>query len=277
MIARNFIRSPLLHFFALGALVFVAHAALNDDAPPPAPDAITLSPAEAARLAAQFSAIWSRPPSEEEMEGLMRSWALDEAHVREALALGLDRGDAIIRQRLSLKMRFLAESGAAALIPDDQALQAHLDANIERFETPARFAFEQVLLPEGDDGIEAAAAALRGGANPAGLGKSNMLPARIPPTPAPVIDQMFGKGFHEALAELPLGDWRGPVQGGYGLHMVRLTERSEAVPPPLAEVRSRVEEDWRAARAREMREAFGQDLLDRYKVALPAAAEILAK
>ncbi len=115
MTLRKIVLSPLLHFFALGALIFAGYWALNDQPTAPRPGEITLSPAEASRLMQQFTATWNRPPTERELEGLMRTWALEEANVREALTLGLDRGDSVIRQRLNLKMQFLAESGAAAL------------------------------------------------------------------------------------------------------------------------------------------------------------------
>ncbi|MFG6157622.1 peptidyl-prolyl cis-trans isomerase [Halomonas sp. 1390] len=272
--------SPLVHFFLLGALIFGGYALLEEDtaAPAPPPDAITLTPERAARLAEQFAATWNRPPTPQELEGLMRSWVLEEAHVREALALGLDRGDAVIRQRLNLKMRFLAESGAAALEPDDATLQAYLDDHPDDFLRPARLAFEQVQLPPGQaDEARAIRAALEREAAPATLGAASLMPAMVPMTAAPAVDRVFGTGFHAALADVPLGRWHGPIDSAYGQHLVRVTDRAEAVLPPLADIRDRVEAEWRAAQTKAMRERFAEALLERYSVTTPDAAEVLGQ
>ncbi|WP_108445571.1 peptidyl-prolyl cis-trans isomerase [Halomonas denitrificans] len=279
MTLRMILLSPLVHFFLLGGLIFGSYALVEDEPERPAvtAEAITLTPQQAARLAEQFAATWNRPPSVEELEGLMRAWVLEEAHVREARALGLDRGDAVIRQRLNLKMQFLAESGAAALAPDDATLQAYLDDHRDDFLRPARVAFEQVQLPPGQgDEARAIRAALESDAAPSSLGTPSLLPTSLAMTPAPAVDRLFGQGFHAALAEAPRGRWHGPVESAYGRHLVRVTGRAEAVLPPLGEIRARVEGEWRAAQTREMRESFAQALLERYAVTTPEAAEVLA-
>lgn len=273
------LRSPLVHFFAFGALMFVAFSALDERPATPPPDAITMTPREAARLVERFTATWNRAPTEQEMEGLIRDWALEEAYVREAIMLGLDQDDTVIRQRLSLKMHFLAESGAGSLAVDDATLQAYLDANPDRFRRPAQLAFDQVLLPPGayQSAVEEILAELEGGADPGSVGETTLLPGSVPMTPAPAIGRTFGEDFRVALAELPLGTWQGPVRSGYGAHLVRVTDREEPILPPLSQIRDRVENAWRAARAQEMRDAFGRALLDRYTVSLPSAAEVLRK
>lgn len=274
MTLSKILLSPLVHFFALGALIFVAYAALDDGPAAPPADEISLTPQEADRLVQRFTATWNRPPSEQELEGLMRSWALEEAYVREALVLGLDRDDRVIRQRLAQKMQFLTESGAAALEPDDTTLQSYLDEHPDRFKRPARVAFEQIVVPP-DGAEDVIRAALESGAAPAVLGGVSLLPASVPMTPVPVIDRMFGEDFHAALVDAPVGGWHGPVTSSYGQHFVRVTDRAGADMPPLSEIRDRVEAEWRAAQEREMRESFARTLLDRYAVTLPDAEEVL--
>lgn len=271
---HGLLKSSFVHFIALGGLIFVVFAMLDDTPSAPPPDAIVLTAPEAARLVDQFTATWRRPPTAQELEALMQSWAVEEANVREALELGLDRGDAVIRQRLNLKMQFLSESGAAVLEPEDAELQAYLDANPERFMQPPDIAFEQVLLPE-----EGAASEIRvlleNGADPATLGVASLLPSFFPMTPAPVIDRTFGAGFDATLAALPLNSWQGPVPSGYGQHLVRVTDRSDPTLPPLSEIRTRVEAEWRADRTKTLRESYTQAMLARYSVTLPDAGEVL--
>ena len=279
MSIRRVLRSPLVHFFGFGALIFAAFAVINDDPAPPRSDTITLTPQDGARLAQQFTVAWNRAPTPDELEGLMRAWVLEEANVREALLLGLDRGDAVIRQRLNLKMEFLAESGAAALKADNETLQAYLDSHPGSFQRPARLAFDQVLLPAQARSKDVAAirAALQAGADPMTMGGASLLPASVPMTPVAAIDGLFGPDFHVLLENSPLGSWQGPFRSAYGEHLVRVTAREDTALPPLSEIRDRVEAEWRVAQAKEMREAFGQALLSRYTVTVPDAAEVLRR
>lgn len=278
MILGRLLSSPIVHFFAAGAVIFAVFAVLQDDPQDPESDAISLSPEAARVLADRFAATWSRMPEPDELEQLMQAWALEEVRVREALALGLDQGDALIRQRLNLKMQFLAESGAAVLEPDDNELQSFLDNDTERFLNPARIAFDQILLSEdGQTHVPEILLLLNGGADAADLGETTLLPSSLPLTPAPNVDRIFGEGFGGALAGLPSGAWQGPVKSAYGAHLVRVTDRTDAIVPALSEIRQRVEAEWRAAKAREQQEAFDEAMLARYSVDLPSVAEVLAE
>jgi parvulin-like peptidyl-prolyl isomerase len=271
--------SPLARFFALGGLIFAGFAALDDAPSAPAGDAIVLEVADARRLAARFEATWRRPPTAAELEGLMRDRVLEEAFVREARALGLDRGDAVVRQRLRQKMTFFAESGAEAAAPDEAALRAHMAAHPERFAAPARIAFAQVFLGPAPDQaeVEAARAALAAGADPRTLGAPTLLPGVYADATERGVDGAFGPGFFERLAALETGVWAGPARSAFGLHLVRVSERTPARSPAFEAVRERVEADWRAGRAEAMREAFAEALLARHRIETPAASAVLGE
>ena len=162
------------------------------------------APEAAERLAEQFTATWFRPPTPKEMDGLMRSGRWKRSMYERRWPLVSDRGDQVVRQRLNLKMQFLAESGAAVLEPDDAALQAYLDNNPDGFLPPAFIAFDQLLLPnEQPEVIEEIRNRLENGADPATLGSQSLLPGTLAMTPAPVVERTFGTGFYEALAILP--------------------------------------------------------------------------
>ena len=273
---RRLLHSRLVHFFALGALIFIAYASINETPDAPSADTIELTEAGADSLIENFSAIWNRQPTAKELENLMQAWVLEEAYVREALALGLDRGDAVIRQRLNQKMRFLAESGAATLEPNDTMLQSYLEAHPNRFTQPARMAFEQIFLPSGRDTSEVLAL-LNAGADPSTLAPASLLPPSFPMSPAPVIDRTFGSGFHQELAEMPAGEWGGPVTSAFGEHLVRVTSIAASVLPPLSEIRDRVEAEWRASEMTRIGESFAEALLKRYTVRLPDVEEVLRR
>lgn len=275
MLFRKIVMSPLLHFFALGGLVFVVYGLMN----PPAEnarrdDVLVLSEAEAGRLVEQFRATWKRPPADEELMGLMRDWAAEEMLVREALALGLDRGDVMVRNRLRQKMLFLAEAPAASSVPDDAELDAYYAATSDRYARPPVISFEQVLLPENssDDDVHTILAALDAGADPTSLGQATLLPSEIERMTEPAVERVFGNGFGSTVADLQERRWSGPLASGYGRHLVRLDDRADPELPPLDNVRDRVLADWRADKARELRDAYIDTLLGRVTIEFPENA-----
>ncbi|EEX13856.1 conserved hypothetical protein [Citreicella sp. SE45] len=274
---RAVLRSPLLHFFVLGALVFAFYAARSPvpGAVPPNPQAIVLTPEDADALASRFAAVWNRPPTAQELQGLMQDWVTEEALVREARALGLDEGDEIVRDRLRQKMLFLAEAPAASRTPDTDALETYYRENAARFRQPGRVGFAQVLLPQNamEEDVSGTLEALRAGSDPEALGSGSLLPARIDATPLPGVDRIFGIGFAARLVDLPEGQWTGPVESGYGRHLVRLDAMQPGYLPPLEVVRDRVLADWRAQEMKVAREAFTEALRSRYRISLPAVGE----
>jgi hypothetical protein len=273
---KTILKEPLVRFLLIGAVIFGLYALLDDSPAPQARNAIVISTDDARRLVAEFEATWQRPPSDDELGAIIDAAIREEVYVREALALGLDRDDAVIRRRLQMKMEFLTESGAEVLTPDDATLQAHLDANRDIFSQAPLVALEQVLLEDADpQGAAEALALLRRGEDPATVGRPTMLPFATRPSPPQVIDGIFGTDFFATLAPLPAGTWAGPVESAFGTHLVRVTERREARTPPLSEIRDKVEQDWRTRFVALLREERLAALLSRYEVTRPDPAAVL--
>ncbi len=107
----------------------------------------------------------------------------------------------------------------------------------------------------------------------AGSGDSLMLPGGYDRVSEDEVARTFGSGFAAALADLPLGDWSGPVESGYGLHLVLIRERQPGSAPALVEVREVVEREWRNARRQEATEAFYRGLRERYVVSVERPEE----
>ncbi|MFC3616461.1 peptidyl-prolyl cis-trans isomerase [Lutimaribacter marinistellae] len=275
----SFLREPLLHFFVLGALIFGLFAVFDDTPPQVASNAIIVNENDAQRLIDEFEGVWRRPPSEQELEALIDQFVREEVYVREAEALGLDQNDAVIRGRLQTKMEFLTESGAEAVQPDDATLQEHLEENSDKFTLPGLIAFEQVLLAEtaDDDAIRTARDELSKGIFPERYTRASLLPTSIRLSPRRVVDGTFGTGFFETLEGYPVGDWAGPLESSYGMHLVRVKDRREGRLPELADIRGRVEQDWRVAFTEELRLERYRALLTRYEVERPNAAEVLGQ
>ena len=281
---RRLVREPLVHFLLLGALLFGAY--LYSHGVPSNSDSnrIVIDEAQMASIAAAFQRTWLRPPTHAELVGLVQDRIKEEILYREALALGLDQDDQVIRRRLRQKMEFFNTDLTEPEPPTEAELQAYLEANMDRFRSPERLSFTQVYLrPTGTpkDGQEWATVLLRqlAGHPPSEvdlemLGDATLLPRAMHQADTHEVGRTFGKGFAEELSAAALGRWSGPHPSPYGLHLVYVSERLPAREPKLGEVRSAVERDWLAERQREANERFYQAMRARYtvEVAYPKAA-----
>jgi hypothetical protein len=266
------IREPLLHFLVLGAGLFLLYAYLGDDDPEPV-DRIVVDEAEVGRLAEQFQRVWMRPPSRQELAGLAEDFVKEEILYREALALGLDQNDLVIRRRMRQKMEFLNADLAEQRTPGEAELQAYLDGHADKFRRPARLSFEHIYLGAGEDLQTAghkAETLLTALSNPATdwreLGDPTLLPAGLEDASDEAIAATFGSELIESIADAPLNKWSGPHRSAYGLHLLRVTEHRPASLPALGEIRAVVEREWRNEQRQQSNERFYQGLRERYSV-----------
>jgi hypothetical protein len=272
MTLRRIHREPLLHFMLLGALLFWIYGALNRGALV-APDEILVDRARLESIAAQFQRTWLRPPTAEELQGLIDSWVREEVLYREGIAQGLDRDDPVVRRRVAQKLTAMADVQTSA-----EASQAWLDAHPDSYRIEPRYTLKQVYFDPGRHGarleaeVAAALAALAQG-SAAALGDATLLPVLLDAAPISEIERVFGQDFATAVAALPVGGWQGPVSSGYGIHLVEIRFREPGRAPALAEVRDTVERDLLRARADQSAEAFYQPLRQRYNVRIEASPE----
>ena len=280
--SKLLLREPLVHFLLLGAALFALDAWLRPPAAPAASTEIVVSEARIASLAQNFRRTWQRPPTKEELDGLVESFVREEVMVREALALGLDRDDAIIRRRLQQKMEFVSEEAAALGQPSDEDLARYLAANADAFRVEARVSFAQVYLDPRRRAATLATDAKRlldalnspRPPEPAQLGdRLLLLEPGYDDAPQAEVARLFGADFAEALVKQPVGQWVGPIASGYGAHLVRVDALVPGGTPKLDEVRPLVEREWANARRQERGKAFYDRLRAKYtiKVATPTA------
>lgn len=269
---RNILREPLLHFLVLGAGLFLLFGGVGDPTDE-RPDRIVVTEAKIANLAELFRQTWRRPPTQAELDGLIEDHVEEEILYREALALGLDRDDIVIRRRLRQKMEFVSEDIMAQAEPSDAELQAFLAEHSDRFREPSRVSFTQVYLSpdrRGEDAwgdAERMLVALQAGrSDPAEAGDPFLLEHEYQELAAHDVERLFGGAFADRIAELPVDRWSGPVKSGYGVHLVLVRERTPARLPEFEEVRDAVADEWRAARRAEANRVFYDRLRARYEV-----------
>ncbi|WP_371808500.1 hypothetical protein [Ruegeria sp. HKCCA6948] len=202
------------------------------------------------------------------MAKLKEDWLNREVLYREAMALGLDGNDEIIRNRLVQKINFLLASEAGAARPEDEVLQIYLSNNAEAFTTSAQLAANLVYLGQNpsDTFVELTRARLAAGEDHRSLGQASLLPTEFDMSARSSVDGNFGTGFFDQLESLPLDEWSGPVQSAFGFHFVQLVERSDAVLPPLGAIRDRVLADWREKQIQRATETFIDNLRSTYTV-----------
>ena len=275
---RRLLREPLAHFAALALVIFAAYAVLAPPAQQAPVGSIVVSAGKIEQMAAIFARTWQRPPSPEELKGLIDDYVTEEIYVREALALGLDTDDTVIRRRLRQKMEFMTSADVDALTPTDADLQAYLDTHPDAFSEAPQVGFQQVYLnpdrhPETmDQDAATLLEALRADpkADTSVLGDASLLPYELPLTSIGSIDRIFGPDIAASVAQAEPGVWTGPVASPYGLHLIRVKTKSPGRIPALAEIRDVVLREWSNAKRQDLEAARLADLLGRYDVRIDA-------
>ena len=269
----QWLKEPLLHFLLLGALIFVAYDQWAGKGR--SPDEIFISRGQQENLLNTFGRTWQRPPTAEEFQGVLRDHVRQEIAYREGRAMGLDQDDIVIRRRLQQKLELLAEDVATLAPPSEQDLQDFLDEHPEGFMIEPRLTLRQVYFSRDRRGAGAEQDALdllqrlpRDG--PDGefeqFGDPLPLPARIDDLRESEVARLFGGEFTDALQGLEPGHWAGPVESGFGLHLVFIEARAAGRTPELAEVRDAVLREWSSQRRRDAVDSLFERLAGKYTV-----------
>lgn len=270
------LREPLVHFLVLGTALFLVQRWV---APPAAAREIVVSAAALQGMRQDFKRRTGREPSATDEAGFVDRYLDDEVLVREALGLGLDRGDIIVRRRLLQKMEFLLETSELVPEPTEAELGAFVQAHAERYATPARVSFTHVLVSTALHPTDAGAVAtslrtaLEGGADPATVGDPFIRGREIRLHTQPELGAIFGPPFAAEVMQLPAGAWSAPVRSSFGWHLVRVSEQRPGAAAAVADVRERALVDWRAAQRGEVDRAARQRLRARYTIRVETRAQ----
>jgi PPIC-type PPIASE domain len=272
--AMRLLKEPLLHFVVLGGLLFAVHASLapGEEAAPTEP-VIRITAADADWLREMWTRQWRRPPTDEELAGLLADQLKEEVLAREAQAQGLDVGDTVVRRRLAQKMAFMLDDTLRVAQPTEAELRAFHDAHPDLVRTPARVSFTQVFFrrEQGDGRARATLASLSNGAPAEELGDSLLLGDTFADQDEQALTDQFGAAFAKAVLALPAGRWSGPIESGYGLHLVKVTQVSPPQARPFAEVRQRLAQEWYRERQETARAHLVDGLMRKYRIVADAA------
>ena len=275
LVFRQFIRDPFAHFILIGAALFGLYALVNDEEL--APNRIIISEADIQRTANQWQQKWHRPPSESELLKVIERQIREEIYYREALALGLGQEDPIIRRRLAEKMEFIANDLLVPSDPSDEELAAYLAANPDKFVSPVRLSFSHIFYSA--DNVNSASQSnqetllthLNQSAEPkaySGLGDSFNGKQHYEQIADYQIARIFGRRFEEQLIALPVGQWLGPIESGYGQHLVRIDDRIDAKLPPPTDIHDKVLPYWLAQQQERSNDSLYAKLKENYQIVI---------
>ncbi len=277
------LREPLLHFLVIGAGLFFVFNQVGD-LKVGTDNRIVITQTDLDRLDAVWLRRMGRPPTSQDRKLQLDHYIREQVLYREALAMGLDKDDAVVKKRMAQKLEFLFEDIATPPEPDDVQLQAYLEKHPEKFRRPARYTFSHVYLntsKRGDKALDDAKlllARLQQGAHKidvSATGDALMLDHHYTDTSQPEVTRIFGEQFSEKLNRIEPGQWTGPIDSPYGVHLVNVQQRTDTRLPKLAEIRDQVKREYIFDWQRDANEQFYDNLRKRYEVIVEQPLEEL--
>ena len=272
------LREPLLHFFLIGAAIYGAYAfygapdqaAMDDDR------RIVVDEERVEGFIASWQARMYRPPTQEELNGLIERYIRESIYYQEAVAMGLDQDDPVTRRRMAQKLEFLTKDVAALNQPADGELERFFEENADRYKSPDLITFTHIFLDPDkrgdatlDDANKLLADLQASGASStatAEKGDLSMLPNDFFRQPELQVSKSFGSGFAASVMTLEPGRWHGPVLSGYGTHLVYVFELEDAPVPAFEQVKDRVLQDWQDRQQEIVDEEFYKALKRKYEI-----------
>jgi peptidyl-prolyl cis-trans isomerase C len=268
------VREPLLHFVLIGAVLFGVTAVREQKAEQ---SEIRMSAGEVAQLAAFWETQSQRKPSAEELQRLIEERIDEEVLAREAVRLGLDRDDVIVRRRLAQKMAFVSDDLALVGEPAEAELRAYFAAHRETYTVPDLYALRHVYFnPDRhgtalDTDAQRALQRLSRGANPDEVGDPFMLPRELADVSRDDIARDFGSIFADAATGSKPGEWAGPVRSPFGVHLVKLESHTPRAAARFEDVRDLVREAYLAQKRRESNADMRAKLRQQYRIVVETA------
>lgn len=273
LIARV-LQDPLLHFLILGGLLFGAVSLWGTGAR--LQNEIVITKAGQKHLADLFALTWQREPSADELKNLVEGHIKEEVYYREALALGLDDNDTIVRRRLRQKLEFMQEDLSSLEEPSEDELRVYFSSHKDQYKTDRNLSFKQILVSSKK--LDASAvdalqtkAKLAAGATPESLSRSYLLPAFVKLETEKSIRNTFGSDFMAQISGLETGRWLGPIYSGFGTHFVNIALDQSAKPLTFAQAQKKVRLDFIQSRREAAAGSYYKNLRSQYQITIEEA------
>jgi peptidyl-prolyl cis-trans isomerase C len=283
-VVKRWLREPLLHFLLIGIAVFAVYAYTHRGrGGVESSKQIALSLDDLRTMDIYFESQWHRQPTPAEFQAMVEDKVRGEVLYREALAMGLDKDDTIVKRRMAQKMQFLAEDVAAAHEPSTAELKAWFEKNSNKFSLPSRYSFRHLYFSPDKRGKNAQNDAAKALAKIAGQPEDSKLAVSFADTfmfqdyygdRAPsAIAKEFGPQFAVALEKLRPGSWQGPIESGYGWHLVYVDTVIPGRIPAFEEMEPDVKTAWLGEQKQKAWQKAYAEMRSKYTVLLPGPSD----
>ncbi len=269
-------KEPLVHFLLIGLGIFLIYGWVSDEQSDE--NKIIIDDSHLAHLVSIWELQWNRPPTEIELQGILENYLQQEVFYREALKMNLDHNDEVVKRRLAQKMEFLSDDLTALVEPPtDNKLREYYQEHREKYKTPYQYSFYQVIFTR--DHHQDPEAMAKGMLNNYGTGPVNTMlekgdrlsiPSQYNDINEPQIGRQLGGSMAISLRDLPLNEWSGPVESGYGVHLIYLTDKQTPGLPEFQEIREDLARDYAYQTEEEYQEAIYQNLKKNYQIEITA-------
>jgi parvulin-like peptidyl-prolyl isomerase len=278
---KHWLREPLLHFLVLGLLLFAIYGYINRGrGGVESSKQIAIYLDDLRTMEMFFESQWHRAPTQQEFQAMVEDKVREEVLYREGLAMALDKDDTIVKRRMAQKMQFIAEDVATAHEPTSAELKAWFDKNKAKFTLPSRYSFRHLYFSPDKRGKNAEGDAAKVLAKIAGQPEDSKLAASLADAfmfqdyygdNAPTaIAKEFGSPFALAIEKVKPGSWQGPIESGYGWHLVFLDTVIPGRVPAFEEIEPDVKIAWLGEQKATAWQKAYADMRAKYVVLLPA-------
>lgn len=273
---KKLLREPLIHFLVIGGLLFLLYG-LQNDGLVDNDKRIVVSQADIDRLSKIWQKKMQRPSTRAELDNMIEQQIHEEVMYREALTMGLDKNDTIVRRRLAQKVEFISSDLAVQIEPTDKELADYLVTHQKKFEIPGRINFVHIYFNTDSRGKQVESDALNlldklkqtdSIADIMTLGDPFMMGQQHAQITKYKTSRLFRKAFAKEIFSLDAGNWQGPIDSGYGLHLVRISNKTLAKPADLKLVKDKLRLEWQAEQRNIINEAFYKNLRQRYDIVI---------
>jgi hypothetical protein len=275
---KKLVREPLVHFLLIGAGIYGLYGILGSSPDDEDERTIIVSSGVIKAMSDQWTGQRLRPPTEEELAGMIRDHIRTQVLYREAVAMGLGNGDTVIERRLAQRLELLTQSLIKPEEPSEEELRAWYKENEKKFKQPDLYSLFQVYFNPDKRGaatLDDAKAALAKlelfaevPADIASFGDRLMPQSYYQDQTEAGLSRVFGQGFVDEVIKLEPGVWHGPVLSGYGPHLVYVTEVSRTPAPDFSAFAEQAKEGWTAEKAKELSERFIENLIADYEITI---------
>lgn len=264
---KQFFKKPVVLFSIVGIVLFYIYSSIADFYDRRNRE-IVISSNQIQLLVQTFAQTWNRAPTESELKSQIDDYIKGEVYYREAVKLGIDKTDPAIKTRLRQVMELMLDDNTSAN-PTRAQLEVYLSQNEDRFKVDPIISFQHLYfsLDEKTEAEQTLSGLKNGTVLVNNLNRSMaMIPSTFEEEPARIIERTFGKDFTLEVFKFNPGEWHGPIQSAYGWHLVKISDKTEGIVPPLEDIWEQVVREWTFENQKKVKEELYEEMQKKYTI-----------